>query len=95
MTKSHTMTKSQMNKSIKSLQRAINIAGGQSALARELTKVTRRAKPYRQSTVYSWLSGQCPVPVTLVAEIEDITGVYCSDLRPDLAHLFDRDSWPR
>ncbi len=55
-----------------SLQRALDIAGGPTALARHLG-ITKQA-------VSQWLK----VPPERVLAVEDATGVACYELRPDI-----------
>lgn len=63
------------------LEEAISIAGGQTALARLLTAATGRL--YVQPVVANWRKrGQ--VPADSVAAIEQVTGVSCHSLRPDV-----------
>lgn len=64
--------------SVEALTRAVEIAGGQSALARHL-KVS-------QAAVWHWLNKPIPVPAEHVAGIELATAgkVTRHDLRPDL-----------
>lgn len=65
----------------KALQKAIDLAGSQSELARLLR--------VRQSTVWTWLNVTKDVPAEVCAKVEFVTGgrVTRGDLRPDL--------WPR
>ena len=66
----------------RALARAIELAGGQSELARRLTELT--GEPVSQSTVSMWMTaydGRCSP--SLARYIELITGVSASDLRPD------------
>lgn len=59
------------------LSKAINLAGGQSALARELG--------LRQSTVYAWLkTTKKGVPGEFCPKIEALTGIPRHELRPDV-----------
>lgn len=62
-------------KSLKPLQRAIAIAGGQRALAREIGKT--------QGHISKWLERRY-LPAEVVLKIEQATGVPRHDLRPDL-----------
>ena len=63
------------------LLEAINLAGGQAALA--------RAIGVRQGHVWSWLNRDMQVPFAHCVSIEASTGVRCEDLRPDVD--WDRD----
>lgn len=61
--------------------RAVDLAGGQSALARELS---RPGKPVSQQRLRHWLvvKGQCPAEWVL--QVEALTGVSRHELRPDV-----------
>lgn len=68
--------------STEALERAIEKAGGQTALA-ELISTPER--PYRQQHIWWWLhqaNGRVPAPVAPL--IERATGVPKHDLRPDV-----------
>ncbi|WP_083925770.1 YdaS family helix-turn-helix protein [Sphingomonas sp. Mn802worker] len=56
------------------LAQAVRQAGGQSAFARIIGR--------KQSTVFSWLVRNHPLPAELVLEVEKRTGVSRHDLRP-------------
>lgn len=58
------------------LLEAINLAGGQAALA--------RAIGVRQGHVWSWLNRDMQVPFAHCVSIEAATKVRCEDLRPDV-----------
>jgi DNA-binding transcriptional regulator YdaS (Cro superfamily) len=77
-----------MNESIK---RAIEITGGQSALARRLSTPERRIS---QAYVWAWLHNRRRVPAEFCPEIEKVTGgqVKCEELRPDIDWAFLRKS---
>jgi DNA-binding transcriptional regulator YdaS (Cro superfamily) len=64
------------------LIKAIAAAGGQSALARGISKSTGRT--IRQGHIWSWLYRTQIVPAEYVIAIESITGVSRHDLRPDI-----------
>lgn len=61
------------------LEKAIRIAGGQSALARAIGKT--------QSTVHSWLARNGRVPAEQVFAVANATGMTVAELRPDLVQL--------
>lgn len=67
------------------LQQAIASAGGQNALADELSRITGRR--YRQSQVSNWVNRTGHPPANVVLAIERITGVPRSELRPDVFEL--------
>lgn len=58
------------------LRKAIEVAGGQSALA--------KAIGVTQPHIWNWLNRDGHVPVEYVFAIEKVTGVPCWDLRPDI-----------
>lgn len=63
------------------IQRAVEIAGGPTALARKLEEET--GVKWLQSTVSNWLArGQ--VSVSCAIAVENITGVPRNELRPDI-----------
>lgn len=64
------------------LNKAIETAGGQAALARELAQAT--GKPLRQGHIWAWLHRTHRVPAECVLPIEHITGVSRHELRPDI-----------
>ena len=61
---------------IDALQRAVRVAGSQSALARAIGTT--------QATVWKWLNKGLPITPKLVLAIEVATGISRHDLRPDL-----------
>lgn len=67
----------------KHLERAVDLAGGQTALARQLHEKT--GHPYKQGHVWGWLKGK-PLPAEVVIPIEKIVDGKVSrhDLRPDI-----------
>jgi DNA-binding transcriptional regulator YdaS (Cro superfamily) len=62
------------------LERAVEIAGGQAALAR---KIGGRV---RQQHIYYWLRHE--VPAKYCVDIERATGISRYELRPDIAQIF-------
>lgn len=58
------------------LQEAVDIAGGQAALARLIGK--------RQNHIWNWLNRDQKVPAEVCRPIETATGVLAADLRPDI-----------
>ncbi len=63
------------------LARAISAAGSQTRLATELTRLTGRT--YRQGHISNWVARGRP-PANIVIEIEHLTGVSRTELRPDV-----------
>lgn len=61
---------------LESLQRAIDIAGGQAALSR----ICNTSQP----RVWNWLHRDKKVPAEMVLKIETATGIPRFELRPDL-----------
>jgi DNA-binding transcriptional regulator YdaS (Cro superfamily) len=62
-------------KHVKALKRAIDAAGGPTALARRLRRT--------QAMVSKWIERE-QVPAEWVLTVEAISGVPCYELRPDL-----------
>lgn len=58
------------------VERAVEVAGSQSALARLIGT--------SQATVWKWLNKGLPVTAELVLKIEAQTGISRHDLRPDI-----------
>jgi len=73
---------------VKNIKRAIEIAGGQSALARLISEKRRREKRkgVRQSHVWTWLNRDKKVPPEFCPDIESVTNgvIRCEDLCPDV-----------
>lgn len=63
------------------IERAVAIAGGQSALARLLSSDTKTVK---QGHVWAWIYRDQRVPAEYVLLIEAQTGVSRHELRPDV-----------
>jgi DNA-binding transcriptional regulator YdaS (Cro superfamily) len=73
------------------LKKAVQIAGGQSALARALTTSDRKLI---QANVQKWLNSPNPdkmPPAEYCPSIERATGVTCEELRPDVDWAFVRN----
>lgn len=66
------------------LSKAIEVAGGQSALGRLIG--------VRQQAIYSWVHGTGRAPAERVLAIEKATGVPRHELRPDIYPREDRCS---
>lgn len=67
-----------MDSELSALKRAVDVAGGQSALARKL------GNGCKQQNVWSWLNESKKAPPAFVLAIEKVTGVPAHELRPDL-----------
>lgn len=81
------MTKDQIPIELESLQRAVDLVGTQSELARRLTESAgREERPVRQGHVWAWLNRTGRCPSELAIHIEQVTDhqVKRSELRPDL-----------
>lgn len=63
------------------LETAVDLAGGQSALARALSKTPGQVK---QGHVWGWINRDKKAPEEVCPAIESLTGVRCEALRPDL-----------
>jgi DNA-binding transcriptional regulator YdaS (Cro superfamily) len=75
---------------IESLRHAVQIAGGQTALARALSTPERRLI---QANVQKWLNSPNPEkmpPAEFCPAIERATGVTCESLRPDVDWAYIR-----
>ena len=70
-----------MNMSNVALGEAVQIAGGQAALVRELNRVTGR--PFKQAHVWNWLNRDKGIPPDVAPYIERITGVTRQALCPE------------
>lgn len=70
------MEAAQLESAIKALDKAVKVAGSQSALGR-IIGVTQRA-------VWRWVSEAKPLPPQHVLAIEAATGISKHDLRPDI-----------
>ncbi|PPU32198.1 YdaS family helix-turn-helix protein [Xanthomonas sp. CFBP 7912] len=63
------------------IERAVEVAGGQSALARF---ISTKERPVRQGHVWAWINRPLPVPAEFCRAIEAATGISRYDLRPDV-----------
>lgn len=65
------------------IQKACDVVGGQTALAKRLSIIARRE--IKQQRIYNWLNRGDEVPVELMAPIEKATdgAVTRKDFRPD------------
>jgi DNA-binding transcriptional regulator YdaS (Cro superfamily) len=66
----------------KALQEAIDIAGGQSELARKLSSAANGL--IKQQQVWNWLHREKKPPSKHVVFIETLTGISRERLRPDI-----------
>ena len=74
-------SKVQMISPEEALQNAINIAGGQTALA---TLLDSELDSVKQQNVWQWLNRDKKASAKWVAKISEVTGVSCHELRPDI-----------
>lgn len=63
------------------LEMAVSLAGGQSALARQLATDDR---PIKQGHVWAWLNRDRQIPPEFCLRVEALTGISRHDLRPDV-----------
>ncbi len=75
-----------MVKRVKALERAVKLAGGQTALARQLSQFMRLKKPLKQAHIYNWLYRDKTTPYRYVIPIEKLLDgkVTRHQLRPDV-----------
>lgn len=76
------MTKKSNDKLLTPLERAVEKAGGQTALASKISKLTGTA--IKQSHVWNWINRDKKLPAEYVLAIEKVTGVSRHELRPDI-----------
>lgn len=69
------------------ISKAVEIAGGQSALARALSTEPGKVK---QGHVWAWMHRDRHPPAEHCPAIESLTGVRCQELRPDLVWTRDQ-----
>jgi DNA-binding transcriptional regulator YdaS (Cro superfamily) len=72
---------------VEALERAVSLAGGQSAFAMAITK--RRARsggdtsgPVSQARIWNWLNRDKKVPAEFCPDIEALWGIACEELAP-------------
>ena len=76
-----------MNKTIKplspleALQRAVDIAGGQTELAKIIDPTQKKLK---QQNIWTWLNRDKKISARWVVKVSQVTGVPCHELRPDI-----------
>ncbi len=76
-----------MNKIIKplspleALQRAVDIAGGQTELAKIIDPTQKKLK---QQNIWTWLNRDKKISARWVVKVSQVTGVPCHELRPDI-----------
>lgn len=74
---------------VEALERAIKLAGGQTAFADALTKRRVAIKgpgeePVSQARVWNWLRRDKKAPAEFCPDIEALWGVACEELAPDV-----------
>lgn len=67
---------------VDALKRAVELAGGQSALAGKLPHFD--GEPITPARVWNWVNRDLKSPAEFCPDIEEITGVRCEELRPDV-----------
>lgn len=76
-----------MNKIIKplspleALQQAVDIAGGQTELAKIIDPTQKKLK---QQNIWTWLNRDKKISARWVVKVSQVTGVPCHELRPDI-----------
>ena len=76
------MRQSANDSCVTGLQNAIQAAGGQTQLAKKISKLL--SKPVKQQQVWNWLNRNKRVPADKVLVVERVSGVSRGKLRPDL-----------
>lgn len=66
---------------IQALQKAVNVAGGQTELAKAIDPTRRRLK---QQNIWTWLNRDKKTSAKWVVKVSQATGVPCHQLRPDI-----------
>lgn len=69
-------------KELKALEQAVQVAGGQTALAEKCAAAAQR--PCTQSNVWSWLHRSKRVAPDWALHVEQVTGISRHELRPDI-----------
>jgi len=69
---------------LEALKEAVQLAGGQNAMARNLG--------VSQASIWRWINENLQSPAEHVLKIEELTGVSRHDLRPDIYPIEDRGS---
>ena len=72
--------------SIQALERAVSIAGGQSALAKKINSLVPDKIQVKQQNIWAWLNKSGTVPAEYAIPIELATGgqVKRHEIRPDI-----------
>lgn len=74
---------------VDALKKAVAIAGGQAALARQLS-ATSKGGPVSSVSVWNWIKRGSGAPAGHCPDIERATGVKCEALRPETNWSFVR-----
>lgn len=71
---------------VDALNRAVAAAGSQSALAAGLSEAakSRGGEPITPARVWNWVNRDKKAPADFCPDIEDLTGVRCEELAPDV-----------
>lgn len=67
---------------VAALERAVQLAGGQSAFADALS--ARRNEPITPARVWNWLKRDMKAPTDYCPDIEALWGIPCEDLAPSV-----------
>jgi len=76
-----------MNKIVKplspleALRQAVDIAGGQTELAKIIDPTQKKLK---QQNIWTWLNRDKKISARWVVKVSQVTGVPCHELRPDI-----------
>ena len=76
---------------VDALKEAVSIAGGQTALARQLSS-TSKGGPISPTSIWNWIKRGRGAPADHCPDIEHATGVKCEALRPETNWGFVRGS---
>lgn len=68
---------------VDALIRAVEDAGGQSAMASKLS-AARQGEPITAARVWNWVNRDKKAPADFCPDIEELTGIPCEALRPDV-----------
>lgn len=66
---------------LEALQKAVDIAGGQTELAKSIDPTQKKL---RQQNIWTWLNRDKKTSAKWVVKVSQATGVSCHELRPDI-----------
>jgi DNA-binding transcriptional regulator YdaS (Cro superfamily) len=73
-----------MDRPLSPIETAISRIGSQTELAAALTRLEGRVTPIHPSLISQWVTERKPIAAGHCWPIEQLTGVRCEQLRPDL-----------